>query len=180
MVNNLRNKSLSIVLILIFFTLALYWPVQHYEFINYDDQLYITENFRIQNGITFQKIIDTFSDFHTGLWHPLTMISHMVDWQLFGSRADGHHWTSIIFHILNTVLLFFVLRNMTGALWRSAFVAALFAIHPLNVESVVWIAERKNVLSTFFWFLAMLFYGEYAKKHSWKLYLCVFLVTLLR
>lgn len=170
-----EKKSLLIVFALIILTLGVYWPVQNYEFINYDDQLYVTENFRIQQGVTLQSLKDSFTNFHTGHWHPLTMISHMLDWQLFGNRAGGHHWTSVIIHILNAVLLFFLVRNLTGAVWRSALVAALFAIHPINVESVAWIAERKNVLSTFFWFLSMLFYVRYVKKPGWKRYLPVLL-----
>jgi tetratricopeptide (TPR) repeat protein len=160
---------------LVVLTLGVYWPVQNYEFINYDDQLYVTENFRVQNGITLKSIKDTFTNFHTGHWHPLTMISHMLDWQMYGNRAGGHHWTSVVLHIINAILLFFLFRNLTGALWRSAFVATLFAIHPINVESVAWIAERKNVLSTFFFILTMLFYVWYVKQPNWKRYLPVFI-----
>lgn len=168
-----RKYSIFIVLMLVVLTLGVYWPVQNFEFINYDDQLYVTGNFRIQNGITFKSIKDTFTNFHTGHWHPLTMISHMLDWQLYGKKAGGHHWTSVVIHIINAILLFFLFRNLTGALWRSAFVAALFAIHPINVESVAWIAERKNVLSTFFFILTLLFYAWYVKQPGWKRYLPV-------
>ena len=105
----------------------------------------------------------------------MTWLSLMLDYQLFGFNAGGYHWTNVIIHIFNTVLLFFLFRNLTGAIWRSAFVAALFAIHPINVESVAWIAERKNVLSTFFWMLTMLFYVWYVNKPNWKRYLPVFI-----
>jgi Tfp pilus assembly protein PilF len=165
------KHSILIALILIILTIVVYWPVQNYEFINYDDQIYVTKNFRIQNGITVKSIKDTLKDFHTGNWHPLTMISHMLDWQLFGNKAGGHHWMNVIIHIFNTVLLFLFLRMATGAIWRSAFVAALFALHPINVESVAWISERKNVLSTFFWILTMILYVWYIKSPGWKRYL---------
>jgi tetratricopeptide (TPR) repeat protein len=137
--------------------------------------MYVTSNHRIQAGITLKSVFNTFTDTHTGNWHPLTMMSHMLDWQLFGERAGGHHWTSVIIHIFNTVLLFLLLNQLTGAIWRSAMVAALFAVHPINVESVAWIAERKNVLSTFFWIMTMLIYVWYVKQPSWKRYLPVFL-----
>jgi hypothetical protein len=169
------QKKILIILALIVSVLAVYWQVQNFDFVNYDDQVYVTQNFRIQSGITWESIAGAFTDLHTSNWHPLTMMSHMLDWQLFGGRAGGHHWTSVIIHIFNTVLLFFLLNQLTGAIWRSAFVAALFAIHPINVESVAWIAERKNVLSTFFWLLTMLLYVWYVKQPGWKRYLPVFL-----
>ena len=169
-----KHSVVFIILVLIVLALAVYWQVQKHQFIEYDDQLYVTENYRIQSGLTFKGIINTFTDVHTGHWHPLTMISHMLDWQLFGDNAGGHHWTSVIIHIINTILLFLLFRNLTGAIWRSAFIAALFAIHPINVESVAWIAERKNVLSTFFWIATILLYVWYVKNPSWKRYLPVF------
>ena len=173
---NIRQKhSILVVLMLIILTLGVYWPVQNYEFINYDDNIYVTDNYHTQSGLTLKSIIETFKDTNTGLWHPLTLMSHMLDWELFGNNAGGHHWTNVIIHIFNTVLLFLFFHTLTGAIWRSAFVAALFAIHPINVESVAWIAERKNVLSTFFWILTMLFYVRYVKLPNWKRYLPVFL-----
>jgi tetratricopeptide (TPR) repeat protein len=174
-----RHFTVFIVLMLILLVLSAYWPVQKYEFINYDDTVYVTSNYVIQKGITFESIKDTFIHFNTGHWHPLTMISHMLDWQLFGNRAGGHHWTNVIIHILNTALLFLLFNKLTGAVWRSAFVAALFAIHPLNVESVAWISERKNVLSTFFLILTMLFYVRYVNNPNPKRYLPVFLCFVL-
>jgi len=170
-----KKESILVVCILIILTLGIYWPVQHYDFINYDDQDYVSSNYRIQSAINLNSILSTFHDFHSGLWHPVTYISHMIDWQLFGFRAGGHHWTNVILHIFNTVLLFSLFSNLTGAVWRSAFVAALFAVHPMNVESVAWVAERKNVLSTFFWLLTMLFYVRYVKQPGWKRYLPVFI-----
>jgi tetratricopeptide (TPR) repeat protein len=175
-INSLTNyqKKVIIILLLIALTLAVYWQVQNFEFINYDDNLYVTQNYLTQSGLTGKWIIRAFTDTQTGNWHPLTMLSHMLDWELFGNNAGGHHWTSVIIHIFNVTLLFILLNTMTGALWRSAFVAALFAIHPMNVESVAWIAERKNVLSTFFWIFTMLFYVWYARHPCWTRYLMIF------
>lgn len=172
--NRQKKYSLLIVLVLISLILIIYWQVQDYPFIHYDDQLYVTGNYRIQHGISCKSIADAFTDVHTGHWHPLVMMSHMLDWQVFGAKSGGHHWTNVILHIFNTVLLFFLFRNYTGAVWRSALVAALFAIHPINVESVAWVAERKNVLSTLFWILTMLSYGWYVQQPNWKRYLPVF------
>jgi len=160
--------------LLILLVLAAYWQVQNFEFVSYDDQIYVTKNYQIQSGLPLKTFIHSFIDTRTGHWHPLTMLSHALDWQLFGNKAGGHHWTNLIIHICNTILLFLLLNAMTGAIWRSAAVAALFAIHPINVESVAWVAERKNVLSTFFWFLTMLFYIWYVRKPGWKRYLPVF------
>ena len=132
-----------------------FWQVNHCDFINYDDDVYVTENSHIQNGITMEGIRWAFTTSYAANWHPLTWISHMLDVQLFGLNPRWHHLTNLFFHIANTLLLFLVFHRMTKALWQSAFVAALFAIHPLHVESVAWIAERKDVLSTFFWMLTM-------------------------
>ncbi|MBP7766416.1 MAG: tetratricopeptide repeat protein [Syntrophaceae bacterium] len=171
----IRQKKIIIILILSILTLYVYWQVQDFEFINYDDQIYVTQNYQVQSGLTFKTVVYSFTDTRTANWHPLTMLSHALDWQLFGNGAGGHHWTNLILHILNTVLLFLLLNAMTGAVWRSALVAALFAVHPINVESVAWVAERKNVLSTFFWFLTMLFYVWYVRNPGWKRYVPVFL-----
>jgi tetratricopeptide (TPR) repeat protein len=168
-----RQKKTVIILVLTILVLAVYWQVQSFNFINLDDNIYITQNHQIQSGVTYQSVIYAFKDTHTANWHPLTMLSHALDWQLFGGKAGGHHWSSLIIHIFNTVLLFLLLNQLTGAIWRSAMVAALFAIHPINVESVVWVAERKNVLSTFFWILTMLFYVWYLQKPGWRRYLPV-------
>jgi tetratricopeptide (TPR) repeat protein len=170
-----------LILALAILTLATYWQSQHYEFIDYDDQIYITNNYLVRSEISLKSIAGTFKEVHThhGHWHPLTMLSHMLDWQLFGANAGGHHWTNVIIHVFNTTLLFLLFRMMTGAIWRSAFVAALFAIHPINVESVAWIAERKNVLSTFFWLLTMICYARYVKAPGWKRYLTVLICFVL-
>jgi Flp pilus assembly protein TadD len=144
-------------------TIALYWPVTGYEFINFDDPDYAAANPHVQQGLTWESIDWAFETRDIGLWHPLTWISHMLDCQWFGLHSGGHHLTSMLLHAANTVLLWLVLRGMTGALWRSAMVAALFALHPLHVESVAWVAERKDVLSTFWVLLTLLAYHYYTE-----------------
>lgn len=160
-----------IYLTLTFATLAVYWQVHSYDFVNYDDPVYVSNNQDIQSGITFDSIKWAFTTAHAGNWHPLTWISHMFDWQLFGADAGRHHLTSLFLHIANTLLLFAVLKRMTNALWRSAFVAAAFALHPLHVESVAWIAERKDILSTLFWMLTMAAYLRYVQRPGLTRYL---------
>ena len=145
-----RHRNVLICLLLTTAVLVVYWQVQNFDFIDYDDNIYIIENTHIQTGLTFQNIAWAFRDTHVGHWHPLTWFSHMLDWRLFRANPGGHHWTSIILHVANTLLLFLVFKRMTAEVWKNAFIAALFGVHPLNVESVVWIAERKNVLSMFF------------------------------
>jgi tetratricopeptide (TPR) repeat protein len=141
----------------------LYAPVLGFKFINLDDILYVVNNFHIRH-FSRQSLVWCFQTTYASLWHPLTWISHMLDCQLFGMWAGGHHATSVVLHVLNSLLLFIILRRMTGAFWRSAMVAALFAWHPLHVESVAWIAERKDVLSTFFWMLTVWAYVRYAEE----------------
>src|SRR5580704_13658541 len=154
---------------LILITLALYWPVRHFEFNNYDDRQYITENPNVQNGLTLPAVKWAFTAVgYGGNWHPLTWLSHLLDIELFGFHAGGHHFTNVLLHTANTLLLFLLLRRWTGNLWRPAFVAALFGWHPLHVESVAWVAERKDVLSTFFFFLTLLAYCRYASELKMK------------
>jgi Tfp pilus assembly protein PilF len=160
-------------LILITAVLLVYWQVGDHEFINYDDNAYITDNAQVQKGLTSKGIIWAFTTSHTGNWHPLTWISHMLDCELYGLNPEGHHLTNVLFHMANAILLFVVLRWMTGAIWRSGLVAALFALHPLHVESVAWVAERKDVLSTFFWMLTMVAYVHYVNRPGGKRYLLV-------
>jgi tetratricopeptide (TPR) repeat protein len=144
-----------------------------YDFVNYDDDSYVYANPLISNGLTIPGAIYAFSGKHSGNWHPLTTLSHMLDCQLWGSHAGGHHLTNIVLHTIAVVLLFLVLLQMTGALWRSAFVAAVFAIHPLRVESVAWISERKDVLSAVFFMLTLGLYVRYVSYASVKRYLAV-------
>jgi len=166
-VNGERSKRFqapAICLLLAVVTLTVFWRVCLCDFICFDDSLYVTENVHIRDGITPGAIRWAFTSTHANFWHPLTMISHMIDVQLFGLNPFGHHLTSLLFHIANTLLLFFVLNRMTQAPWKSAFAAALFAVHPLHVESVAWVAERKDVLSTFFWMLTMAAYAYYVER----------------
>jgi len=144
-------------------TLALYWPVTRHDFINYDDDLYVTANVHVQNGLTLENLKWAFSHVVLGNWHPVTVLSHMLDCRLFGLQPWGHHLTSLLLHALNTALVFLLLRTLTGAVWRSLLVAALFGWHPLRVESVAWVAERKDVLSAGFGFLSLLCYARYAR-----------------
>jgi tetratricopeptide (TPR) repeat protein len=169
--NYLRSFWICIALALA--ATAVYYQVWTYSFINLDDSNYIYQNQNIQGGITLKAVEWAFNSGQAYFWHPLTWLSHMLDWQLFGSNAGGHHLTSLIFHIANTLLLFIVLKKMTGALWPSAFVAALFALHPLHVESVAWVYERKDVLSTFFWMLTMWAYVRFVGRPKITNYLLI-------
>ena len=170
-----KTQRFFICTFLIVATLAIYWQVQNHEFLNFDDKLYVAENPNIQSGLTFENMVWALTESYAANWHPVTWVSHTLDLELYGLDPSGHHMTSLLIHIANTLLLFGVLMKMTGALWRSAMVAALFALHPINVESVAWIAERKNVLSTFFWFLTMWAYASYAKTPRVGVYLLVVL-----
>ncbi len=144
-------------------TLAVFWGARQCQFVNYDDPAYITSNQAIQHGLTAQSVRWAFTTGEASNWHPLTWLSHLADVQLYGMNPAGHHFTSIFLHALNGALLFLILRRMTGAYGRSLAVAALFALHPLRVESVAWASERKDVLSTFFWMLTVWAYVAYAK-----------------
>jgi protein O-mannosyl-transferase len=161
--NNARNALLAGVL-LVAVTLAAYWPVLQNGFVSYDDRTYVTENPHMLGGMTRANVAWALRTAHAGNWHPVTWLSHLLDVQLFGLKARWHHLTSLLFHAANALLLFVCLRRMTGALWRSTAVAALFALHPLHVESVAWVAERKDVLSTFFFLLTLWAYARYAEK----------------
>jgi protein O-mannosyl-transferase len=152
-------------------TLLVFWQVRNFDFVNFDDDVYAYENPYVLNGLTADGIVWAFTSDYTGNWHPLTWLSLMLNCQLFGSNPAGFHLTNLFFHIANTLLLFFVLKQMTKAIWQSAFVAALFALHPLHVESVAWVSERKDVLSTFFWLLTMWAYVRYVKNPKLKWYL---------
>jgi Flp pilus assembly protein TadD len=156
------RRSLLICVLLSAVTLMTFWPQTGHDFITYDDALYVTENPQVGQGLSWQGVAWAFRTAEAGNWHPLTWLSHMLDVQLFGLKPGWHHVTSLLFHTANAVLLFLLLQRMTGAAWRSAFVAALFALHPLHVQSVAWAAERKDVLSAFFFMLTLLAYARYA------------------
>jgi protein O-mannosyl-transferase len=167
-----RDKLLVFAL-LIAITLAAYWQVRRLSFVTYDDREYVTENLRVQGGLSSSNVPWAFTAVVASHWHPLTLLSHMTDCQLFGLEPEGHHLTSLAIHLANVLLLFWVLQLATGMVWRSAFVAALFAVHPLNVESVAWVAERKNVLSTLFFMLTIWAYIWYTRSPNWKRYVSV-------
>ena len=168
-----RNFVLVACICLALATLALYSRAVHNPFMHVDDQSYVTENLHVQAGVAWQTLAWALTATEAENWHPLTWISHALDYQLYGLNPAGHHATNIVLHALNAVLLFLVLFRATGAGGRSLLVAALFALHPLNVESVAWIAERKNLLSTLFFLLALAAYGWYARKPDLKRYLAV-------
>ncbi len=171
----LRREGV-VCLFLVIAILAVYWQVGNHKFVNYDDKDYITENQYVQAGLTLKSIAWAFTSTDVGNWHPLTWLSHMLDCQIYGLNPGGHHFTSVFFHILNSILLFLIFKRMTGAFWESAFVAAFFALHPLHVESVAWAAERKDVLSTFFWMLTMGAYILYVENPGIKKHLLTVLL----
>jgi len=163
------RKVLTIVAAIVVITAALYWPVREFEFLHLDDHEYVTQNTQVIKGLTFEGIAWAMTAFHADNWHPTTWISHMADIQMFGLDPGPHHIVNVVFHIGNAVLLFLLLAGTTGATWRSAAVAALFAVHPLHVESVAWISERKDVLSTFFLLLTCGAYLWYLRRKSrWR------------
>ena len=143
-------------------TVALYWPITNHPFIIFDDEQYVTTNPHVATGLSLTNFVWAFTSAEQANWHPLTWLSHQADCTLFGGNAGGHHFINLLGHVANTLLLFVLLRGATGALWRSAFVAALFAWHPLHVESVAWASERKDVLSTLFWLLTLMAYVRFA------------------
>ena len=163
-----RNQFILAILVLL--VIAVFWQMSNYEFLVYDDNLYVTDNRYVQSGFSKESIVWAFTTNHPHFWMPLTWLTLMLDFELFGLNAGGYHITNLLFHIFNTLLLFFVLQKMTGAFWRSLFVAALFALHPLHVESVAWVTERKDVLSTFFWMLVMYSYVMYVERPLWSRY----------
>lgn len=173
---NIRPNVL-VMLLLSLANLIVYWQVQNFEFIALDDPVYTVLNPMVQKGLTLDglKWAMTTFDFNTANWHPLTWLSLMIDRELYGINAGGYHWTNMFLHMANTLLLFTVLHQMTKTFWRSAFVAALFAVHPLHIESVAWVSERKDVLCTLFWFLAIWAYLKYVKNLNTKWYIATVL-----
>lgn len=157
-------------------TLSTYWPVLFCEFVMYDDPSYVAGNRHVQSGLTWDGLRWAFTTRACHNWHPLTWLSHMLDCELYGLNPAGHHATNLLLHVLNALLIFLLLRRMTGTHWRSAFVAGLFALHPLHVETVAWVAERKDVLSTFFGMLALWAYLCYTAKPRIARYLLVILL----
>ncbi|CAN2043701.1 protein O-mannosyl-transferase [Candidatus Magnetomoraceae bacterium gMMP-13] len=169
------KHKILISLFLTLLILAAYGQIRNFDFAGFDDKLYVTENSHVQSGFTCKSIAWAFTTYCSANWHPVTWLSHILDYEIYGLNPGGHHWTNLLFHTANSILLFFILYQMTGALWQSAFVAALFALHPLHVESVAWISERKDVLSTFFAFLSIGAYYRYVKKPGFINYFLIFL-----
>ena len=169
----LDRRTAGVLLALAVLVLAVYLPATGHGFVSIDDPTYISANPHLAHGITGEALAWAFTTGRAGNWHPLTWVSHLADVSLFGLDPARHHATTVVFHLLNTLLLFLVLRAMTGAVWRSACVAALFAVHPLHVESVAWLSERKDVLSTMFWLLATWAYVGYARRPVIARYLLV-------
>lgn len=186
---NTRNKNTKVtltfsrkLLIYLFIVVAIftaYWQLPKSNFISFDDDVYVTDNIHVQKGFTGKTIRWAFTTFHAFNWHPLTWLSHMADYQLFGKNASLHHLMNMFFHIINSLILFVLLNAMTKDIWPSAIVAALFAIHPLHVESVAWISERKDVLSTFFAFLTIGCYFIYTRNRKIHSYFFVFFFYML-
>src|SRR6185503_4064753 len=162
----LFQRKWFVCLLLALVTVVVYWPVSRHDFVNYDDEDYVVNNPQVRVGLSPKAVAWAFTASRSANWHPLTWLSHMLDCQLFGLRPGAHHLTNLFFHTASGVLLFLVFFRMTGALWRSAMVAALSALHPLHVESVAWIAERKDVLSTFFFMLTIWAYVEYVRSRE--------------
>ncbi|MGQ9455738.1 MAG: tetratricopeptide repeat protein [Armatimonadota bacterium] len=164
----MNRTVLLLSVFLVALCLAIYWQTFGFEFVNLDDDRYVLRNPHVTNGLTWQGVKWAFTTVYAANWHPFTWISHMVDCSLFGLHAGRHHITNVLFHVANALLLFWLLVAATKLPWRSMLIAGLFALHPLHVESVAWIAERKDVLSTFFWFLTTLAYYWYIRKGGGK------------
>ena len=154
-------------------TLLLYVPVAHHEFLDFDDNQYVAKNVHVRTGLNFDNVAWAFTSFYAANWHPITWISHMADCQLFGLNSGAHHLVNLALHAVNVLLLFWLLQRATGAVGRSLFVAALFAVHPLNVETVAWVAERKSLLSMLYSLTTLAVYGWYVGRPNWKKYLAV-------
>jgi len=172
------KQKLIVYLALTVVTFVVFWQVNQYGFINFDDPAYVTQNSHIKSGLTQEGVCWAFSTIsikQTGLWNPLVWLSFMFDYQLHGLNAGGYHLTNVILHLMSALMLFWLFNRMTGAIWRSAFVAAFFALHPLHVESVAWIVERKDVLSGLFWMLTLCLYVYYTEKPVIRRYLPVLL-----
>lgn len=167
------RRTLVLSLALVLLTILVYWPVGKTAFINFDDNHYITENGHVKAGLSWNTVKWAFVTYDAANWHPLTWLSHALDCQMFGLNPAGHHFIGVLLHALNVVLLFLVLKSLTGFTWRSLIVATIFAVHPLNVESVAWAAERKTLLSMMFFLLAVWAYCSYLRKPSLSRYLGV-------
>jgi Flp pilus assembly protein TadD len=169
-------KQTLLIIFLAIVTVLVFWQSTNHDFLSYDDDLYVTDNFHVKTGLTHRNMLWAFTTAEASNWHPLTWLSHMLDCQIHGLNPKGHHLTNVLFHIANTLLLSYLLISATRSYWQSMFVAALFALHPLHVESVAWVAERKDLLSTFFMFGTLILYTRYAKNPRPLLYVITLLV----
>jgi protein O-mannosyl-transferase len=168
-----HRLKLFIGVALIAVTLTIFWPVQDLEFVDFDDDVYVTHNTHVHLGLTWESFIWSFATTSSSEWHPLTWLSHMADYELYGLNPKGHHFTNLLFHTANVLILFLVLSRMSKNIWVSGLIAMLFAAHPLRVESVTWVAERKDVMSAFFWILSLWAYISYVEGGGIKRYLTV-------
>jgi protein O-mannosyl-transferase len=164
------RPALAVCIALVVANLLIYAPVRQFDFTNTDDPVYVTDQPNVLGGLSWASVKWALTDANVPYWHPLTFLSHMLDVEMYGTNAAGHHLTSVVLHVACAVMLFALLLRMTGAFWRSAIVAALFSLHPLRVESVAWIAERKDVLSAFFWIATMMAYLHYVRRPGFKRY----------
>jgi len=173
LVGHLRQKPILLGALLVLATLLLYGRATHHEFLAFDDSPYVTRNIHVNTGLNLGNVAWAFTAFHEANWHPLTWLSHMADCQLFGLKSGPPHFVNVALHAINVLLLFWLLEAATGAVWRSFLVTALFAVHPLNVETVAWVAQRKSLLCTLFSLLTIAAYGGYVRRPDWKKYLIV-------
>ena len=175
--NDQRLRQLLLGTLLLAIPLLLYRPVLQHDFLKlWDDDSYVTDNPHVRTGLTLTNVRWAFTSFEQSNWHPVTWLSHMLDCQLFGLNPRAQHGVNVLLHAANVLLLFWILRRATGAVWRSFFVALIFAVHPLNVESVAWIAQRKSLLSAFFSLLTVATYGWYVRRGGWRRYLLLVLL----
>jgi protein O-mannosyl-transferase len=172
-VGDSRQKTILLAGVLLLTTLLLYAPVAHHEFLDYDDSQYVTKNVHVRTGLNLRNVAWAFTSFDAANWHPLTWVSHMLDCQLFDLNPGAHHLVNVVLHAANVMLLFLLLQQATRAAWRSFLVAALFAVHPLNVETVAWVAQRKSLLSALFSLFTIAAYGWYVRRPDSKKYLAV-------
>lgn len=176
--NNIFKKRIIKYIIIFLLSLCIilsYWEIDKCNFVSIDDYQYILNNQHIKNGFTKESVLWAFKSFYAANWHPITWFSHILDYNFYNNKPQGHHLTNLVLHIFNTILLFVFLQIATRNIWKSAFVAALFGLHPLHVESVAWVSERKDLLCTFFMFLALIFYYKYSNKKEHKYYLLSFI-----
>jgi len=172
---NTSSLPVFLFLSILFAILAVYYQVYQFDFVYYDDHIYVTDNIHLHSGFSKKSVFWALTSDEAGFWHPLTWFSLILDYELYGLNPGGYHGTNLLLHMANTVLLFVVLWTMTVSRWRSCFVTALFALHPLHVEPVAWIADRKDLLSTFFWMLTLWAYVSYVRRPGMSRYALVFI-----